>query len=81
MFFLPISTKRKIAATEKTLEPTTGHGAVVSEVPSMTMKKAPKASPAIRASTTNMPLMLACSPGVQETKNIAKSPTNTPITC
>ena len=41
MFFLAINTNRKIAKTEKTRDPTTGQGAVVSDVPSMTIKKAP----------------------------------------
>ncbi|SVB72430.1 uncharacterized protein METZ01_LOCUS225284, partial [marine metagenome] len=49
IFFLPIITKREIATTEKTREPTTGQGAVASEVPSMTIKKAPNANPAIKA--------------------------------
>ena len=57
MFFLAINTNRKIAKTEKTRDPTTGQGAVVSAVPSMTIKKAPNPSQAITASTIKELLM------------------------
>ena len=47
----------------------------------MTTKKAPKANPAIKASNINTPLIAVRLPGVQDTKNIANSPINTPTIC
>ncbi len=47
----------------------------------MTIKKAPNANPAIKASNINTPLIAVRLPGVQETKNIASSAINTPKVC
>lgn len=82
IFFLVNPAKRKSTSTENTRDPTIGHGAVVSEVPSITMKNAPNPNPAITASKSmSLETLLTFEGGDQETKNIETKPIRIPVNC